>query len=294
MDRRQFTSAGLATLIAGTTSAAQPDAGSTVVLGTVALSFYAVTGAVVAAVLRRLGHRVELREGTHEQMFPLLGDGRIDLMAAAWLPEGHASYWARYGSSAVELATLYESARFMWAVPGYVPQAEVDSIADLAKPAVAQRMTRQIQGIGAGAGISVMSQKALGDYGLDARGYSFRPGTQAEWLAAYTSAVEQKRWLVFPTWTPQYLNQGGALRPLQDPRATLGGVNRGVLVGHRMRVDILPPQTRTVLSRIRLGLDAVTHMDWAVNVDKASASAAASSWMAVNERRVSSWFTGAA
>jgi ABC-type proline/glycine betaine transport system substrate-binding protein len=64
-----------------------------IALGQVSLSFYAVTGAVVHEVLERLGHSVVVREGPHEQMFPLLGQGAIDLMAAAWLPEGHKAYW---------------------------------------------------------------------------------------------------------------------------------------------------------------------------------------------------------
>ena len=44
-----------------------------VVLGQVYLSFYAVTGGVVHEILERLGHTVEVREGPHEKMFPLLG-----------------------------------------------------------------------------------------------------------------------------------------------------------------------------------------------------------------------------
>jgi glycine betaine/proline transport system substrate-binding protein len=189
----------------------------------VSLSFSRVTGAVVTAVMEQLGHRVERREGTHGEIFPLLGEATLDLFAAAWLPEGHASYWARYGADAMEVATLYDGARFFWGVPAYVPEAEVASVADLARPEVAERMTREIQGVGQGATISVMSQRAIGAYGLDVRGYSFRPGTQAEWLSAYRAGVAQKRWLVAPMWTPVFLNHGGGLRPLRDPHGTFGG-----------------------------------------------------------------------
>lgn len=66
-----------------------------VMLGQVSLSFYAVTGAVVQEVLERLGHPVQLRTGPHDEMFPLLGQGSIDVMAAAWLPAGHAASCAR-------------------------------------------------------------------------------------------------------------------------------------------------------------------------------------------------------
>jgi glycine betaine/proline transport system substrate-binding protein len=264
-------------------------AGRAIVLGQVSLSFYAVTGAVVQEVLERLGHSVVVRQGPHEEMFPLLGQGAIDLMAAAWLPEGHAIYWARYGAMAEEVAKLYSGARFFWGVPDYVPEGDVKSITDLLKPKVAARMTKLIQGIGTGATITVFSQKAVGEYGLDAVGYLFRPGTSAEWIGTYDAAVRERRWLVFPTWAPQYLNRGGKMRPLEDPRGILGGVNRASLVGPRDRIAALPAATRAALARIDLSLDGVTEMDWLVNIAKKTPREAARIWMTANDSRVAGW-----
>jgi glycine betaine/proline transport system substrate-binding protein len=187
------------------------------------------------------------------------------------------------------VAKLYDGARFFWAVPDYVPESEVTSIADLAKPSVAQRMTKLIQGIGTGATITTISQKAVGEYGLDALGYSLRPGTPAEWTGAYNAAVAEQRWFVFPTWAPQYLNRGGKLRSLQDPRGVLGGVNHASLVGPRDRLQAIPPATRAVLARIDLGLDGVTEMDWLVSVEKKMPREAARTWMKANESRVAGW-----
>ena len=264
-----------------------PDA--PIVLGQVSLSFYAVTGAVVQAVLERLGHSVAVRQGPHEEIFPLLGEGSIDLMAAAWLPEGHAAYWKKFGENAEEAATLYDGARFFWGVPDYVPAADVASIVDLAKPAVASRMTRMIQGIGTGATITSVSRKAIEDYRLHNQGYSLRPGTPAEWTGAYNSAVREERWIVFPTWAPQYLNRGGKIRPLEDPLGVLGSVNRAALVGPRERLRRLPQATRAVLQRVRLGMESVTEMDWLVNVGGKSPKEAAQQWMAENESKVAAW-----
>lgn len=253
--------------------------GTLVRLGQVSLSFYAVAGAVVHEILERLGHRVEVRQGPHEEIFPQLGDGTVDVMAAVWLPEGHAAYWDKYGREAIEVATLYDGARFFWAVPSYVPVGEVASIADLAKPAVASRMTPLVQCIGAGATITTVSRRAVVEYGLEAAGYAVRPGTPAEWTAAYSNAIAERRWIVFPTWTPQFLNRRGDLRPLEDPRGVLGGVNRGVLVAPRAAFAALPERTRTALSRISIGLDGVTEMDWAVNMDRQTPRDAARAWL---------------
>lgn len=264
---------------------------SPIVLGQVSLSFYAVTGAVVQEVLEHLGHVVEVRHGPHEQMFPLLGDGQIDLLAAAWLPEGHAAYWSRYGAHATEVARLYDGARFFWAVPDYVPADVVSSIADLGKPTVAERMTKLIQGIGTGATITAVSRKTLDDYDLSQRGYMLQPGTQAEWVAALERALAEKRWLIFPTWAPQYLNRDGQLRALADPRGVLGGSNHASLVAPRSRFEALPSATRRALARIDLGIDGVTEMDWLVNVGRQTPREAARAWMRANENRVSGWLS---
>ncbi len=288
LTKRSLLMAGAGT-IASSAALALPPAERPIVLGQVSLSFYAVTGAVVHELLERLGHRVELRQGPHEEMFPLLGDGQIDLMAAAWLPEGHRTYWTRYGGQATEVAKLYEGARFFWAVPSYVPDNEVVSIEDLAQPSVAERMTKLIQGIGTGAAITTVSKDAVDKYGLSGLGYSLNPGTPAEWVGAFNAAAAERRWIVFPTWAPQYLNRDGHLRPLVDPQGVLGGTNHASLVAPRERFQTLPETTRAALARMELGLDGVTEMDWLVNVEKQTPREAARTWMRANEDRVSSW-----
>jgi glycine betaine/proline transport system substrate-binding protein len=173
-----------------------------------------------------------------------------------------------------------------------VPADEVASIADLAKPAVADRMSRLIQSVGAGATITIVSGKAAIAYGLGPSGYVVRPGTPAEWIAAYDKAIADRRWIVFPTWAPQFLNRHGDLRPLDDPLGVLGGLNRAALVAPRAAFQALPGRTREVLSRISLGLDGVTEMDWAVNVDKQTPREAARAWLRANAGRVAAWGVG--
>lgn len=263
-----------------------------VILGQVSLSFYAVTGAVVHLVLERLGHSVTVRQGPHEEIFPMLGNGSVDLMAAAWLPEGHAAYWSRYGQNAREVAILYEGAHFFWGIPDYVPEEAVGSIADLAKPAVADKMIKRIQGIGNGAAISQLSQKAIGAYDLGPHGYAFQPGTQDEWIGAHEAALRNREWIVFPTWAPQFLNRDGRIRPIADPRGILGNANRAALVAPQSRWLTLPERSRTALGRMHLGIEGVTEMDWLVNVKAMDPRHAAMTWIRSNPNRVAFWLNG--
>lgn len=123
-------------------------------------------------------------------------------------------------------------------------------------------------------------------------GYKLLPGTAVQWTGAYDAAIAEGKWFVFPTWAPHYLNRGGALRALEDPRGVLGGTNRASMVAPSERFMQLPQATRDVLSRITLDIDSVTEMDWLVNGRKMAPREAAKTWMNANPDRVASWFQG--
>jgi len=86
-----------------------------IVLGRIDESFHQVAAAVVEEVLVRLGHAVQVREGPHQQMYPLLARGELQLFADSWLPGGHGTYWEQIRDRVVEVAPLFDGARFFWA-----------------------------------------------------------------------------------------------------------------------------------------------------------------------------------
>jgi glycine betaine/proline transport system substrate-binding protein len=263
---------------------------SKVVLGQIGISFYAVTGQVVQSVLERLGHRVELRTGSHGEIFPELGAGRTDLLVAAWLPNAHAVYWQRYGGDAVRLSTLYQGARLFWAVPQYVPAAAVSSVEDLKKPEVAARMVKTLRGTGADSGLMIGSRKIMESYRLAEQGYELIPGKHAEWHDYFVSNYDAQRWFVMPYFRPNYLNRIADMRMLDEPYGHLGGENDGVLVAHRNFVRDAPPRTLATLARVSLDLDAIAEMDYMVRIDGRTPTEAAQAWMAANASRVAAWF----
>ena len=271
-------------------SAEQRSDGVPLRLGQISLSFYAVTGGVVQEVLERLGHTVEITQGSHAQIFPKLGAGEVDLLVAAWLPHGHAMYGAQYGDRAEPLAALYEGARFAWMVPSYVPEAQVAQIDDLKKSNVLARMDKTIQGTGRDSGNMIVSAEVLQTYGLDSAGYRLVPGSVADFHGAYDRAIVEQRWFVMPLWWPHYINRVGNMRPIEEPRHLLGPANTGTLVAAKQWVSQAPHRTIAVLKNMHLGLDAVAEMDYMVNVQKMTPRDAARSWMQTNTRAVDRWF----
>lgn len=258
-------------------------------LGQINISFYSVTGQVVQAVLERLGHKVETEGGSHAQIFPRLGQGKVDLLVAAWLPNAHEMYWEQHGKEAVELAILYRGARLFWAVPAYVPERDVATVEDLKKPEVAERMVKTIRGTGPDSGLMIGSRKIMQAYELDAAGYELLPGKHEQWHAYFEENYQARRWFVMPYFRPNYLNRIADMRMLEERFDFMGGENNGTLVAHRNFIDRMPARTVAVLRKVSLDLEAVAEMDHAVQIDGKSPREAALDWMSRNASRVDGW-----
>ena len=261
-----------------------------IILGRIDESFHQVAAAIVEEVLLRMGHTVEVREGPHPEMYPLLERGELQLFADSWLPGGHGSYWEQIRDRVVEVAPLFEGARFFWAVPGYVPAGQVAALPDLTRPEVTERMaTLVVQGTTPGAGLTMRSQQLVRDYGLDEAGWSHEIGDLQAIIRTVNERIGAGDWFVTPLWQPQYLNEVHDLRPLDDPRGVFPPPDRASLVGHRDAFDRLPERTRDVLRRIRYTVADVNAMDGAVNLDGLDPLAAARAWMDRHPDDVRAW-----
>ena len=254
----------------------------TIRLGQVGLSFYAVVGAIVQEILEREGYKVEVTTGSHGEIFPKLGAGEVDILAAAWLPDGHGPLYAKVKDVTFIVGDLYDNARLYWAVPDYVPAELVGSIDDLKKPDVATRMDKNIRGIGATSGLMVGAAKIRKAYGLDAAGYEVIPGEAKDWIENFKQAVGERRWLVMPLWQPQWINAAYKVRVLDDPKGIYGKGDTAVLLGHETLKEKLSPEAHNRLGRIKLNVDAVTEMDLWVNVDGLTPREAAKKWLSAN------------
>ncbi len=261
-----------------------------VTLGQIDESFHQVAGGVVHETLLRLGHAVEVREGPHPEIYPLLGTGEVQLFATSWLPGGHGRYWQDIGERAVQVSPLYDGARFFWAVPDYIPQDRVAALDDLVRSEVIEGMaTLVVQGTTPGAGLTTRSRQLVSDYGLDRLGWSYRVGDLAAIIRTINERIAAREWFVTPLWQPQYLNEVHRLRPLEDPRGVFPAPDQAWLTGNRAAFERLPERTRTVLKRIRFTIGDATAMDLAVNVDGLTTRGAARAWMERHTDQVGAW-----
>ncbi|NWD73515.1 glycine betaine ABC transporter substrate-binding protein [Pseudomonas gingeri] len=255
-------------------------------LGYINLSFHQASAAVVQAILEREGHEVVVSAFAHEEMFRRFGEGEVDFLVSAWLPDSHGAYLKPLADATRKLGVLYQP-YCIWGVPDYVPESAVSEIADLLKPDVLARMDRTLQGINPGAGISRFSQSMVQAYGLSTAGYHFQPGSEAACFDGYEQAVSEERWLVVPLWHPQYLHHRYRIRALHEPLGLLGGADDATLLIRRDAEPRLNPQTLAILADLHLGNAVVTRIDHAIRKEGVNPMTAAREWLAEQLRQPS-------
>jgi glycine betaine/proline transport system substrate-binding protein len=181
----------------------------------------AVTQIAKEVLETRLGYKVELVMTDIGLQYAGVARGNLDVMLMAWLPTTHKAYWDKVSGDAVDLAVLYDHARLGWAVPNYVPESELSSIADLGKAEVRSRLHGRIQGIDPGAGLMRASERTLAAYALD--GYSLLSASDAGMIVALDRAIKRNEWIVVTAWSPHWMFARYPVRYLADPKGSLGG-----------------------------------------------------------------------
>lgn len=196
----------------------------------------------------------------HEAAFCLLQSGAADVLCAAWLPGSHGTYFESITDEFEKVAVLY-TPYALWGVPAYVPADVVSQVADLTRTEVAANMTKLIQGIGPGAGISRFSREIFDTYKLETYGYRFENGTLDECVNSFDQAVAERRWVVLPLWQPQYLHYEYEIRELAEPYGLLRGADEATLIMRKTLLASLPKTVIDALRGLTLGNAKVTELD---------------------------------
>jgi glycine betaine/proline transport system substrate-binding protein len=247
----------------------------------------AVTKLAKKVIETRLDQPVELVLADIGIQYQGVAKGDLDAMMMSWLPVTHASYMEKVGDKIVPLGILYTNARLGWVVPDYVPEDQVRTIEDLKKEDVKKKLGGKIQGIDPGAGLMQASEKTIGAYGLD--GYQLVSASGAAMTAALKRAIDRKEWIVVTGWSPHWKFAQWKLRYLEDPKGTLGGLER-VHVMARQNFYQDHPKVAEFFARMYLPLDELQAIMF--EASKSSYEKAVDDYIAANKERIDYWVTG--
>ncbi len=254
-----------------------------ITIGVTDLSFHRIAASLVANVLMSMGFEVERIYEHHEKNFQNLKEGKTDLLTSAWLPSSHGGYREEVQKEVplTNLGLHYEPYA-LWGVPDYIPEEVISEVSDLLKPEVLAKMTKRIQGINAGAGISRFSAKMIQDYNLGEAGYSFHTGTEEDCFGTFERAVANKEWIVVPLWKPQFLHAKYTIRELKDPKGLLGIVDKAVLLIRDDQKHLFTSKQLTALNSLRFGNDVIAQLDYKVSREGKDIDSVTKDWLLEN------------
>ena len=218
-----------------------------------------------------------------------VGTARDDraMFLAAWLPATHADYMERVKDDVVNLGTIYTGAKLGWVVPDYVPADQLDSIEDLKKPEVAERLNHKIQGISAGAGLMKLSNKVVDDYALD--DYRLITASGPAMTAALKRAIENEEWIVVTGWSPHWKWERFDLRYIEDPKGSLGGEEYVDAIANPTLVET-EPEITDFIRRMTFELDQINPM--LAEAERTSYDEAAQTFIEEHPELIKSWLEG--
>ncbi|MER7796054.1 glycine betaine ABC transporter substrate-binding protein [Microbacterium sp. NPDC096154] len=210
--------------LAGCSSTSTPDSAQAPQKDTITIGYLpAWTDGLTSAYmledqLTKLGYDVEFQ--TLSEAGPIyagLSQGDIDIFSSGSPEQTHRSYWEEYGDDLEDLGTYYDSMQNFLAVPAYT---DVDTIDDLIGQG--DRFRGEIIGIEPGAGNTALSQATVGAYGLDAE-YDLITSSTPAMLTELSDALERHEDIVVTLWSPFWANAVYDVKPLTDPKGSMGG-----------------------------------------------------------------------
>lgn len=284
-NRRTFLGTATAALAANTSLAmAQGLSRPDVIIGWTPWADAEVVTKLAAQILRQeLKSDVELTLADIDAQFRTMAQGKIDVMLMSWEPDLHAPYLRKYGDTLVDLGSLYDGTIGL-AVPEWVPEDLISSIADLTKPDVRAALDDRIVGIDPGAGLMATTRSAMQEYGLDA--YTLTEGTGPSMVRQIALAQRNNAPIVVTGWRPHAKFAQYGMRYLEDPKGLYSAAST-IHVRAHSNFPRTAPAIASMLSKMFLDTADIEAM--MVDVRNRGIDAAIGDWISNNPDKIASW-----
>ncbi len=282
--RRVVLGLSLLLLAALSVGASAAESGPDVRIGWTAWSDAEVVSKLTALVLSKMGQDVELTLADVSVQYRGIAEGNLDFMLMSWQPQTHAQYLQRYDGELEDLGALYEGADLGLAVPAYVDDS-IRTIGDLA--GAADRFGGRIEGIGATAGITGLTEQAMARYGLD--GYELTQTSGPAMAMRLGEAVDAGEPVVVTAWRPHWKWAAHDLRYLEDPKGIYEG-DESIHAMARKGFSEDMPKVAAFIERMHFELGELEALMAAARAK--GHRKAIRDWLNANSDRVERWLRG--
>ncbi|TFH87999.1 choline ABC transporter substrate-binding protein [Billgrantia azerbaijanica] len=192
-------------LVVAPLAAAEPESCATVRFAEVGWTDITVTTALTTETLEALGYDTRVDTVSVPIAYSGMKNDDFDVFLGNWMPS-MASISDPYieGGSVDRLGANLEGAKYTLAVPQYVHDAGVTSVADLEEHA--ERFASQLHGIEAGNDGNQLIQDMIDDDAFGLGDWQLIDSSEAGMLAELRARVPNEEWMVFLGWEPHPMN----------------------------------------------------------------------------------------
>lgn len=191
--------------------------------------------------------------------YTAITQGDLDLFIEAWLPVTHQNYWEESAADLMDFGPIYEDAVLCWAVPNYIPEEDVNSVTDLDKEEVRDKMGEEIIGIDPGAGLMQASEEMMEEY-EELEGWELRDSSDYAMVSELQRRMQRDNWVVVTLWKPHFAFAEYDIRCIDEPKNILGGEERIHMVGREDFVEAFPNEVSEFLSRFYLPIEKLNEL----------------------------------
>ncbi|MCY0967290.1 choline ABC transporter substrate-binding protein [Parathalassolituus penaei] len=265
----------------------------TVRLGYVDWTDVRVTTAVAEQLLTKLGYQVNVSEYTVDTIYQQLADNKLDAFLGTWMPSNSGAVGPYLEKGSVKfIKTNLEGARYTLAVPDYVYQQGIRSVADIA--AHADRFESRIYGLEKGNDGNALVQKMItrNDFGL--KNFKLIETSERLMLAQVKGRVKRGEWIAFLAWEPHPMNTTFKIEYLAGADDYFGPNYGRAVVNTTTREKLMDdcPNLGQFLSNLTFTVDMEQSiMDQVLN-GFIPVERAVSMWLEKNPMQVNQWLAG--
>ena len=255
-------------------------------------AYDAAAAALVKVVFERSGYNVSETKGDSEILMSMLDRGEIDFYLSAWLPKRDAESYAPYEENLKLITALYDDASSFFAVPRYVPSSMVNTVDDLTKPEIIEKMNKQIVLDDQDKILTQQAKETIAAHNLENAGYELTAISSSEWDAKLEKQLGDKIWFFTPMTKLHRLNLTKKFRAIKGTSNTLKQKDTAWLVGNKKTQKKIATHIFEIISKMELSTKWVAEINQMAFENDWPYYVAARVWMASHPYTVEYWISG--
>ncbi|WP_280563421.1 ABC transporter substrate-binding protein [Chromohalobacter sp. 48-RD10] len=249
-----------------------------------------VKSEVARQLLDTLGYRATLQEASPSILLESMVSGDLDINMALWRPSQSDMLDPRLeAGELIEVVKNIDGARFQLAVPEYVWDAGVHSMADLAEHA--ERFDRTFYGIEPGNVGNELMHKAITNDTYDLEGWRVAASSVTGMMSQVASDISNDQWIAFLGWEPHWMNVDFDIRYLEDPENLWGDASS---VSSVVASDFAEhhPNVIAFLKNMVVPIAVQNQWVYAYSREEQPLETVAADWIQSHPERVNAWLEG--